>query len=399
MEMLEVFDEFNNSLGYSTSRDEVHEKKLWHRHVSAWIMNYKGDILLQRRALTKKKNPGLWSKTGGHVEYGEDVITAIKREIFEEIGLKVENYEFVKIFKYDGDNEKNFAYSYIVFTNLKENEFILQKEEVDSVKYYSIEEMVSNKNNKEFTFSKWDLESFNNDMNMLSEYRDKIINNNFNITVKEVYEKLINNKEIIDIYNKIEKYENETGGWAFHNYDHIKNVTDIATNLLKQLNYDDNTIYRSKIACLLHDVGAIKGKEGHDIRSYEFAKKLFEDNNWNFLDKDKVLDAIKNHSAGFDTDNILTLSIILADKLDIKSSRISEEGKSVIGNRQYGHIKDILIYIKNNTLIINFTTDNKLDINEFNEYYFTKKVFKAIESFSNKLNLNYQVMIDNKEVL
>ena len=25
--------------------------------------------------------------------------------------------------------------------------------------------------------------------------------------------------------------------------------------------------------------------------------------------------------------------------------------------------------------------------------------FKAIESFSNKLNLNYQVMIDNKEVL
>ena len=26
MEMLEVFDEFNNSLGYSVSREEVHEK-------------------------------------------------------------------------------------------------------------------------------------------------------------------------------------------------------------------------------------------------------------------------------------------------------------------------------------------------------------------------------------
>ena len=174
MEMLEVFDEFNNSLGYSVSRDEVHEKNLWHRHVSAWIMNNNGEILLQRRSLTKKKNPGLWSKTGGHVEYGEDVITAIKREIFEEIGLKVENYGFVKIFKYDGENEKNFAYSYMVFTDLKENEFILQKEEVDSVKYYSIEEMISNKNNPDFTFFKWDLESFNNDMNMLKEYRKKL---------------------------------------------------------------------------------------------------------------------------------------------------------------------------------------------------------------------------------
>ena len=397
MEMLEVFDEFNNSLGYSVSREEVHEKKLWHRHVSAWIMNNNGEILLQRRSLTKKKNPGLWSKTGGHVEYGEDVITAIKREVFEEIGLKIDNYEFINLFKNDKEKEKYYAYGYIVFTDLKEDEFILQKEEVDSVKYYTIEEMISNKNNPDFTFYKWDLESFNNDMNMLKEYRDKIIN--INITVKEVYEKLINNSEIINIYNQIEEYENETGGWAFHNYAHIKNVMDIATNLLSKLSYDDNTICKSKIACLLHDVGALQGKEGHDIRSYEFAKKLFEDNNWNFLDKDKILEAIKNHSSGFDTDNILTLTIILADKLDIKSSRISEAGKQVVGNRQYGHIKDILIDIKNNTLIINFITDNKLDINEFNEYYFTKKVFKAIESFSNKLNLNYQVMIDNKEAL
>ena len=397
MEMLEVFDEFNNSLGYSVSREEVHEKKLWHRHVSAWIMNYKGDILLQRRSLTKKKNPGLWSKTGGHVEYGEDVITAIKREVFEEIGLKIDNYEFINLFKNAKEKEKYYAYGYILFTDLKEDECILQKEEVDSVKYYTIEEMISNKNNPDFTFFKWDLESFNKEMNILKEYRDKIIN--INITVKEVYEKLINNSEIINIYNQIEEYENETGGWAFHNYAHIKNVTDIATNLLKKLNYDDNTIYKSKIACLLHDVGALQGKEGHDIRSYEFAKKFFEDNNWNFLDKDKILEAIKNHSSGFDTDNILTLTIILADKLDIKSSRISEAGKQVIGNRQYGHIKDILIDIKNNTLIVNFITDNKLDINEFNEYYFTKKVFKAIESFSNKLNLQYQVMIDNKEVL
>ena len=51
LEMLEVFDENNNSLEYAVERDTVHEQKLWHRHVSAWIMNDKGLILMQKRSL------------------------------------------------------------------------------------------------------------------------------------------------------------------------------------------------------------------------------------------------------------------------------------------------------------------------------------------------------------
>lgn len=174
MELLEVFDDFNNSLNYTVSRDEIHKNKLWHRHVSAWIMNYDGKILMQKRSLMKKKNPGLWSKTGGHVEAGENVIDAIKREVFEEIGLNIDNYEYINLFKNDKENEKYFAYGYIVFTNLKENDFLLQKEEVDSVKYFSIEELIDNKNNQDFTFYKWDHESFISEMNILKEYRKKI---------------------------------------------------------------------------------------------------------------------------------------------------------------------------------------------------------------------------------
>lgn len=64
---------------------------------------------------------------------------------------------------------------------------------------------------------------------------------------------------------------------------------------------------------------------------------------------------------------------------------------NVIGNRQYAHIEDILIEIENNCLIINFITDNHIDLKEVNEYYFTKKVFKAIESFSNKMNLKHKI--------
>lgn len=217
----------------------------------------------------------------------------------------------------------------------------------------------------------------------------------YNITSKEIYDFLNLNDEITKIYIEIENKEIRDGGWAFHNFEHVKNVSKIAEKILKDLNFDEEAIYKCKIACLLHDVGALQGKEGHTERSYEYAKKLFEDKNWIFKDSEIVLEAIRNHSAGFETENIIALAIILADKLDIKKTRISEAGKQVKGNRQYAHIEDIIISIENNVLYINFITDGKMIMEEVNDYYFTEKVFKAVEAFSRKLDLEYRILMDD----
>lgn len=218
----------------------------------------------------------------------------------------------------------------------------------------------------------------------------------FNITAKEIYDYLSSNDSVLKIYIEIEKTEIRDGGWAFHNYEHVKNVSKIAEKILTDLNFNQETIYQCKLACLLHDVGALQGKEEHAQRSFEYARKLFEDKNWIFEGSASVLDAIKNHSSGFETNNIIALSIILADKLDIKKTRISEEGKKIEGNRQYAHIEDIIINIQNDTLTINFITDCKIIMKEVNHYYFTDKVFKAIEAFSKKLNLKHYILMDDK---
>ena len=218
----------------------------------------------------------------------------------------------------------------------------------------------------------------------------------YNITPKEIYEILKNDKEILSIYEKIEKREIEDGGWAYHNYQHVENVSKIAEKVLADLKFDEDTIYKCRIACILHDIGSLQGKEGHAQRSFEYAEKLFKDKNWLFEDTDSVLDAIKNHSSGFENDNIITLSIILADKLDIKKTRLTEAGKKVIGNRQYNHIEDVIIDIQDGVITINFITDGKIDMEEVNNYYFTFKVFKAIEAFSKKLNLKYNILLDSK---
>lgn len=215
--------------------------------------------------------------------------------------------------------------------------------------------------------------------------------------IEKIYNKMLKDNEIKDIYNKIEEYEINTGGWCYHNYNHVMNVTKMVVYILKELNFNEEDVAKGKIACLLHDTGAILGKDNHAYRSYTYAKEYFKKNDINFKDIDLVLEAIKDHSNNFDTDNIYTLALILSDKLDTKSNRVTEVGKTILGNRQYTHIKDIKISIKNNLLSINYITDKNIDIKELNEFYFTKKVFNAIKSFSNKMNLNYKVYIDNNK--
>lgn len=218
-----------------------------------------------------------------------------------------------------------------------------------------------------------------------------------NNDVKSIYNNLYSDEEIISRYKAVEIFEDKTKGWAYHNFQHVKNVMATVEQFLRELDFDEEMIYKAKIACLLHDTGAAEGKEGHAYRSYEFAKDYFQKHNINFTDIDLVLEAIRIHNDGFDTTNILALTLIIADKLDIKKSRITEEGKKIVGNRQYSHIEDIFINIDNQVLKINFITDGNIDIKEVNEYYFIQKVFKAIESFANKMNLKYKILLDSKE--
>lgn len=208
------------------------------------------------------------------------------------------------------------------------------------------------------------------------------------------YDKIKEDKEIVEIYQKIKKQEEENGGCAYHDYNHIMNVVNTVERILKRLNQKEELIEEAKIAAILHDIGCISGKEGHPLRSYEYAKEYFKTKNIILENEELVLDAILNHSNKFETDNMIALVLILADKIDIKSNRITEEGRKVIGNRQYQYIQEINIEIIDHDLEVYFICDNHIDLEELEEYYFTLKVFKAIQSFSKKMNLEPKVFIN-----
>ena len=81
----------------------------------------------------------------------------------------------------------------------------------------------------------------------------------------------------------------------------------------------------------------------------------------------------------------------------MKYTRVTEAGKMIIGNRQFSNIEDIKVNIEDNILIFNFKSNSKLNKKELNEYYFTKKIFKAIDSFCNKVDKKYKIKLNNEE--
>lgn len=180
MEILDEVNENNELTGKSYERKYIHDNGICHRHVSAWIMNSDGEILMQRRSYEKKKNPGKWAKTGGHVASLEIPETSIRREVYEEIGLDIpeDSINLLSVFKSKIQNDPYFSYGFLFVTDKKENEFNLQKEEVAEVKYFTIEELEKQKekNNSEFTFIKWTDEDFYNEMKMLKEFRSNLKN-------------------------------------------------------------------------------------------------------------------------------------------------------------------------------------------------------------------------------
>jgi ADP-ribose pyrophosphatase len=60
------------------------------------IINDKNEVLLVKRSNASKTEPGMWSRPGGTVEFGETVEEALKREIKEELDIEIEVLSFLE---------------------------------------------------------------------------------------------------------------------------------------------------------------------------------------------------------------------------------------------------------------------------------------------------------------
>lgn len=138
-ELLLVVDS-NNVPKEPKPRHEVHSNGYWHRTAHIWIINTHKEILCQKRSLLKDMNPGKWEPFfGGHMAPGEEYITNAKNELKEELGLQSfeENIHQFTIFK--NLRGREFQGVHYLVWNGDIAELILEKDEVDQVKWIPLE--------------------------------------------------------------------------------------------------------------------------------------------------------------------------------------------------------------------------------------------------------------------
>ncbi len=58
--------------------------------VKAVIRDPAGRVLILKRSMDSKNNPGKWDFPGGKVDAGEEIDSALLREVYEETGLDIE---------------------------------------------------------------------------------------------------------------------------------------------------------------------------------------------------------------------------------------------------------------------------------------------------------------------
>ena len=151
-----LVDADDNEIG-EMPKQECHVKGLLHRAFSVFVFNTAGELLLQRRAMTKYHSPGLWTNTCcSHPRKGETTLNAAKRRLMEEMGVECELVEITH-FTYKADVMCGLTEHEIdhVFVGCTDRKPVIDKSEVDSWKYVSAEFLRKDVSENPQNYTEW----------------------------------------------------------------------------------------------------------------------------------------------------------------------------------------------------------------------------------------------------
>lgn len=156
MEQVVLVTENDEQIG-TAEKLLAHQQNLLHRAFSIFIHNGNGDVLLQKRALTKYHSGGLWTNTCcSHPRPGEDLLAAGKRRLQEEMGFSTElAAKFFFVYQADLDNNLSEHELDHVLVGEFNGQFAPNPEETSEVKWITIQELITDVTENPNNYTIW----------------------------------------------------------------------------------------------------------------------------------------------------------------------------------------------------------------------------------------------------
>lgn len=150
-EWFDIYDENRQKIG-KAPRSVCHDRTfLLHKVVHLLVFNSLGQILLQKRQMSKKIQPGKWdTSVGGHIATEERAQLALQRETLEEIGADIRLCEIKFLYDYVmiSEVEKEWVFTY--FTKW-DGPFQPQIEEISELRFWDLAEIREERESGIFT--------------------------------------------------------------------------------------------------------------------------------------------------------------------------------------------------------------------------------------------------------
>lgn len=139
-ELFPVVDEEGVVIGCIHRRQAHDGTKILHPVVHLHLFNSEGQLYLQHRPDWKDIQPGKWdTSTGGHVDYGEDVSHALRREVYEELGVAGFQEDFLGKYIFEGLRERELVY---VFKTTYDGSVVPNPKELAGGAFFTREEIL-----------------------------------------------------------------------------------------------------------------------------------------------------------------------------------------------------------------------------------------------------------------
>ncbi len=153
-EHIDIYTPDGKPTGKTALKSEAHKNGWFHATVHIWLYTKEKKILLQQRGFNKLVYPGLWDiSVAGHIGADEEILEAAKREVFEEIGLRVSKKDLIKIGTRthqvthpNGIQDNEIHHVFIAELKTPLEKLIIQKEEVAGLKLFDLEILTKTKN-------------------------------------------------------------------------------------------------------------------------------------------------------------------------------------------------------------------------------------------------------------
>ena len=118
-------------------------------------------------------------------------------------------------------------------------------------------------------------------------------------------------------------------GYTEHSFAHVGLVANTAKYILETLGYDAHQIELAQIAGYLHDIGNVVNRVDHSQSGAVMAFRILDHMDMAPEDIATIITAIGNHDEGTGVPvNAVAAALILADKSDVRRSRVREKDSS-----------------------------------------------------------------------